>query len=315
MINKKLFTNAELNGSYQLVYTHNLNTQDVIPTLYDSVGLQTITADNFALGDETGNNKDNIVTLSLNNPITGTWKLLLSYQSGSETTSGRRAFEFGTGTPSDDSRLVYGKAATPSLNITFASLYSLLLTKLGFLKLSENLNDLPDKSQARTNLGVYETVAVDNALAQKATLYQAASGAVLGVANTAVFKPSGNYHPATKLYTEDMAGKTLYDATDTYIARGITNLFDVGTGNARYRITLPHAMGTSNYIPIVKGLGNKSSNPWEDNIVVTPIMNTRSTTYFDVIVYAIQDSAVQSVSLYYELKAVPTDINVTIAAL
>lgn len=204
MINKKLFTNSDLNGSYQLVYTHNLNTQDLIPTLFDSSSIQAITADNFSLGDETGNNKDNIVTLSLNNPITGTWKLLLSYQSGAETTSGRRTFEFSTGTPDDDSRLVYGKASTPSLNLTFSGLYALLLTKLGFLKKSENLADLPDKSQARTNLGVYDTVAVDNALGGKASLYQSGSGSVLGVANTAVYNPTAQYHPATKGYVDSI---------------------------------------------------------------------------------------------------------------
>jgi hypothetical protein len=236
MINKKLFANADLNGSYRLVYTHNLNTQDVLPTLYDNDSIQVITSDNFSLGDETGNDKDNIVTLNLNNPITGTWKLLLNYQGASETTSGRRAFELGTGTPSDDSRLIFGKAATPSLNILLSAFYTLLMSKLTFLKKDENLNDLTDKSQARTNLGVYDTIAVDNALSGKASLYQSGSGSVLGVANTGVYEPTTNYHPATKLYA------------DRGLASGSNSLGDFSSGDWKeVVVTIGVTLSNTNY--------------------------------------------------------------------
>lgn len=285
MINKKLFTNADLNGSYQLVYTHNLNTQDLIPTLYDSVGLQTITADSFALGDETGNNKDNIVTLSLNNPITGTWKLLLSYQSGSETTSGRRAFEFATGTPADDSRLVYGKAGTPSLNITFTALYALLLSKLGFLKKDENLNDLPDKSQARTNLGVYETTAVDNALAQKATLYQASSGAVLGVANTAVYEPTSDYHPVTKRYA------------DKGLASGSATIGDYSAGDWKETIiTLGITLSNTNY----KVLGEISDSSGDGCVW---FVKSKTATQFTIRSRANSSGTVESVTFNWKVES------------
>jgi hypothetical protein len=312
MINKKTFTNADLNGAYQLVYTHNLNTEDLIPMLYDDVGLQAITADNFSLGDETGVNTFNAVTLSLNNPITGTWRLLLNYQAGSETSTGRRAFELSTGTPADDSRLIFGKAATPSLNITFTSLYAFLLGKLAFLKTALNLSDLPDKVQSRTNLDVYSTTEMNNALAAKATLREAGSGSVLGEANGSIYKPSSAYNPATKLYTEDMAGATLYDATGLHIARGLTALFDPGDGNVVWKITLPYTMANANYLPVVRLMGNKTSDRFVDNTVITPILLTRTTTFFEVVVYAAQASQVQSLSIYYELKEMPSSINVSV---
>lgn len=202
-LNVKTFTNSDLNGSYQLVYTHNLNTENVAPTLYDDNGIQLITSDNFALGDPDGNNKANIVTLQYTGAIAGTHKLLLTYQSAGETVSGRRVFELSEDTPTDDFRIALGKAATPSINMTLTNFFALLLTKLGFLKTSSNLGDLTDSASARTNLGVYSTSQVDAALNPKATLYQSGSGAVLGVANSAIFNPTSNYHPATKKYTDD----------------------------------------------------------------------------------------------------------------
>jgi hypothetical protein len=267
MINKKTFTNADLNGSYQLIYTHNLNTQDLIPMLFDNYSIQAITADNFALGDENGNNKDNKVTLSLNNPITGTWKLLLSYQGASETSTGRRAFELlENNSPSDDNRVLLGKAATPSFNITLANLYALLLAKLGFLKKAENLNDLLDKSQARTNLGVYSISDVDAAVNGKATLYQAASGAVLGVSNTAIYTPTLPYHPSTKNYSDSVLPDQLFLTRaifGAFNAAGTTIDIWKGTltasvshlGTGWYRIT--HNIGHYNYI--VLGVGTTHS--------------------------------------------------------
>jgi len=39
---------------------------------------------------------------------------------------------------------------------------------------------------------------------------------------------------------------------------------------------------------------------------------TRTTTFFEVVLYAIQASQVQSLSIYYELKEMPSSINVSI---
>src|SRR5512147_2482779 len=117
-IAKRTFTNANLDGSYRLVWNHNLNTTDVIPTLYDNDLIQGITSDLFALGDATGADKPNNITLSMGGPITGTWTLLMNYVSAGESGAGRRAFELSTtATPTDDMRVIIGKEATPSLNM------------------------------------------------------------------------------------------------------------------------------------------------------------------------------------------------------
>jgi hypothetical protein len=204
MINRKSFVAADLNVSNQLIYTHSLNTQSIVPTLWDDTGKLYPISDLLSLGDEAGADKANKVTLSLPDTIPGTWVLLLEYMSTSESTSGKKAFELSEdNAPDESNRIVFGKAATPAANMTFTNLFALLLTKLGFLKTAQNLNDLVDKAAARSNLGVYSTTAMDLALLTYAELLQVASGKVLGVANTAVFKPSASYHPSTKKYTDD----------------------------------------------------------------------------------------------------------------
>lgn len=238
MINKKTFTDADLDGNDFLVYTHNLNTEDIMPSLLDNNGKLCMLADLYSSGDGTDSNKPNICKVDMSGfaPLTGTWKLLLNYQGGSETTSGRRAFELSTGNPDDDSRFVFGKASTPSLNTTLSSFYILLMSKLGFLKKDQNLLDLTNAAIARTNLGVYSKTAIDDALLQKASLYQSGSGAVLGVANTAVFTPTADYHPATKKYA------------DQGLASGVEHVGDLpGGGNLDKTISLGVTLSNNNY--------------------------------------------------------------------
>lgn len=247
-IAKITYDDGDLNLSHQLVWEHNLNTEDVIPTLYDDNGIQQITSDNFALGDEGGNNKANTVTLTYPDVITGTHKLLLSYVSTAESTSGRRAFELSEATPSDDYKLIFGKALTPSINMTLTNFFALLLTKLGFLKTASNLGDLANTASARSNLGVYSSSEVDTALATKATLYQSGSGAVLGVANTAVYTPSSNYHPSTKKYVDDkilFMGSVTAGGTVTKMVGSITTITASYTGG---EMVLTHNYGSDAYV-------------------------------------------------------------------
>lgn len=197
MIHKKTFTQADLNGSNQLVYNHTLGTSDIIASWIDETGAQRLTADAFTIVSISQ------VILSCGDAITGSHKLLMYYDTVAESTSGRKAFELTeNNNPDDAMRLIGGKAATPSFNITLANFYTLLLGKLSFLKKSENLNDLPDLATARGNLGVYSTTDIDLALNGKATLFQAGSGAVLGVNNTANYTPSSANNPATKGYVD-----------------------------------------------------------------------------------------------------------------
>jgi hypothetical protein len=273
-LNVKTFTNSDLNGSYQLVYTHNLNTENVAPTLYDDNGIQLITSDNFWLGDNTPekNNKANIVTLQYTGPIIGTHKLLLTYQSAGETVSGRRLFGLPEDTPTDDFRIALGKDATPSINMTLMNFFALLLTKLGFLKTSSNLGDLTDSASARTNLGVYSTSQVDAALNPKATLYQSGSGAVLGVANSIIFNPTSNYHPATKKYTDDTVlfyGKITSTSQATQVVTKLSGTLTVTCSHlpeaGQFQIT--HNKGDRLYAVVGTTMGPSYANVssiWDD---------------------------------------------------
>lgn len=271
-LNVKTFTNSDLNGSYQLVYTHNLNTENVAPTLYDDNGIQLITSDNFALGDPDGNNKANIVTLQYTGAITGTHKLLLTYQSAGETVSGRRAFELSEATPTDDFRVVLGKAATPSINMTLTNFFALLLTKLGFLKTASNLGDLTDSASARTNLGVYSASQVDAALATKATLYQSGSGAVLGVSNTGNYTPTSDNNPATKMYVDNTVlfyGKITSTSQATQVVTKLSGTLTVTCSHlpeaGQFQIT--HNKGDRLYAVVGTTMGPSYANVssiWDD---------------------------------------------------
>lgn len=251
MIYRKTFTQADLDVDNVFVHTHSLNTESVLPTLYDNNGTMYPITDIFNLGDDAFADKPNKATLSFPDVIAGTWTLLLSYMSVAESTSGRRAFELAEATPTDDYRVILGKALTPSINMTLTNFFALLLTKLGFLKTAQNLNDLVDKNTARSNLGVYSTAQVDSALAGYAALYQVGSGTVLGVANTAIYTPSANYHPATKLYCDSkylFMGSVGLTGTVTKLSGTISAI----TGAyADGQFTLTHNYNSLNYLAFV----------------------------------------------------------------
>jgi len=258
-IKQKLFSQADLNGTNQLIYTHNLNTGLYVPVLYDGDGLkQKDTEFWFNKGDENGDSQTTICTVSFTDPIVGEYELLLEYTSSGESGGGRRAFEMAENNSPDDSmRLIGGKADTPSFNITFANLYVWLLGKLGFLKISENLNDLANKATARGNLGVYSSTEVNNALSGKASLYQTLSGAVLGVANTAVYTPTAQYHPAVlKTVTDAIqystVGGTFRSVTVNQTLTTGDKVITAHTGSP-ITITLSNSVPTGHIIVIKRG--------------------------------------------------------------
>lgn len=204
MIYKKTFTGADLNASYQLVLTHNLGTSDIIPSWKDENGIYRTIGDLVQIVD------DNNIMLSCNEAIAGTHTLYLSYNEAGTSTAGRRLFELSAVTdPVETMRLPLGKASTPAVNITLTAFLAWLMTKLGFLKVASNLSDLQSAASARSNLSVYSQKQVDDAVALKATLYQAASGSVLGVNNASVYNPVSNYNPATLRNVKNIGFKLL----------------------------------------------------------------------------------------------------------
>lgn len=197
---KTTFDNSNLNVDYQYTFNHNKNTSDVVATWYDESGIQQQIGSIFQVIDA------NNVTLNCNGPITGTHVLLLSYDSVTPIITGVRLFERGATTaPSDTMRLALGKAGTPSINYEWGDIKELLFADLSFLKEANNLNDVNDVPTSQQNLNVYSRDYINSALDTKAELYQAGSGTALGVANTATYDPSSDYHPATKKYADDLA--------------------------------------------------------------------------------------------------------------
>jgi hypothetical protein len=190
------FTDADLNGSYQFEFEHNLAKAIVVPTWYDDSGIQLGTASIFQMID------NNNCTLNCNNPITGTHTLVLEYDLATPIITGRRLFELGATTePNDTKRLAFGEAGTPSINFAWSDVKSLLFNSLNFLKKEKNLSDV-DPAASRISLSVYSQGQVNDLLEPKAELYQPGSGAVLGVSNTAVYTPATPNNPATKGYVD-----------------------------------------------------------------------------------------------------------------
>jgi hypothetical protein len=302
-IDKKSFTNADLNVSNQLVYTHNLSTQEIIPVLYDNNGTMYPLADIFTFGDESQNDPNNKVTVSFPDAITGTWNLLLQYTEAGATTTGRRAFELSTtDDPDDDYRIVIGKELTPSINMLLSAFVAWLLTKLGFLKISNNLSDLSDTSTARDNLGVYSKTAVNTALTAKADLRQTGSGAALGESNTSVYVPSSNYNPATKLYVDNSSAGVIVtmegwvgDHYIEYLAKGSYVIGDVDgsgtwTGNISLGVTLTDA-DYNVFGEIYDDTGNISY--WT--------IKAKTTTYFTLVVGVRDNSYVQNITFNWRV--------------
>lgn len=270
MIYKKTFTSADLNASYQLELTHNLGTSDLIPSWKDENGIYR------AIGDLVQIVDDNNVILSCNGGIEGTHTLYLSYEAAGTTTSGRRLFELATVTdPAVTMRIPLGKSATPTVNITLTAMLAWLMSKLGFLKVASNLSDLSSAASARSNLSVYSQAQVDAAVALKATLYQAASGSVLGVNNTSVYNPVNNYNPATLRNVKNigfkllLAGNVASDGTagdepfrNSDVLLGSFSAERTETGS--YKVT--HNLGSTNYMVFPVSTGTT-----EDFVGVTKV--------------------------------------------
>lgn len=285
-IAKRTFNQSDLNGSNQLVFTHNLNTQDIVPALKDNLGNLVNMADIFWHGNATRSNPDNVVTIDLSGyvAISGTWSLLLSYTSSGEAGGGRRAFELTENTdPEDTFRFIVGKQDTPSVNISFASLYTLLMTKLGFLKVDNDLSDLNNKDAARGNLGVFSQAEVLNLTGGKASLYQTGSGAVLGVNNTAVYKGSDNYNPAVMRDVRNVGGRMLLAGVITstggigvtfYRNTDLIDTFEASKlGTGLYRVT--HNFGSYEYIVTGSTSGSAAAPMYFGRV-------EKNTTYFDI---------------------------------
>jgi len=270
-IHKKTFENLDLQVDHTLNYVHNLNTTSIIPKWYDQNGYERLTADLFQIVSA------NEIALSINEVISGTHTLLLYYESVAEASAGRRLFELTpTYIPGDTLRIALGKVSTPTLNMTVGAMKNWLNGALNFMQKTMNLSDLVNKTTARANLGVYSTSQADALIAQKASLYQAASGGVLGVNNTSIYNPASNYNPAVLRNVKNLGMQMLYAAYVSADAGTLTTKFwdsDTITGaptvsklsTGTYKLT--HGMNSVNYfvLPIPVGSTAPAVGPCKVN--------------------------------------------------
>lgn len=166
-------------------------------------------------------------------------------------------------------RLAYGRVGVDSKNITWTNLVAWLGSVLSFLKPSNNLSDVDDLATARTNLDVYDTTTIDDALFLKADKTN-----VLEKDNTTTFVPSSDYNPSTKKYTDEGGASTGWleataetgpDSATFTVKVQQRGAMVVGTGQVKLdsisgsvAFTLPPEVGTAS-IDVYFGASDASS--------------------------------------------------------
>ena len=240
-IEARNFTNAELNGDSQLEWNHGLNTSNLIPIWYDGDGVQQSTIGVFEVVDS------NNIILSCNDTITGTHKLLLQYDTSTIAINGRRLFERTLADPNDTQRVAFGSAGNPTINTTWERVKELLTSGLDVLIKSNNLSDV-EPTEGRNNLSVYSKAYI-NALADTIPeLYEAASGAVVGVLNNTSWAITQAYNPVNKTYADNVLKieTPTFDDSDAYAEISDVSLTIKAIGNF-------NSTGTENGILMING--------------------------------------------------------------
>ena len=164
------------------------------------------------------------------------------------------------GTPSDNEFVAYGTPTTPSGQIKMSNFYNLLMSKLGFFKVSnlfsEIFGNISATTTARANLGVYSISEVQGQVTQRALKTN-----VIEKDNTVSYVPSLPYHPVNKKYVDDnilFVGKTIYHDDNI----GHTDVVKLGGTKSPVGMTygrpygdfvheFSHNLNMSNYFPVV----------------------------------------------------------------
>lgn len=164
--------------------------------------------------------------------------------------------------PSDSVKIAMGTESTPATNITLANFYTLLMSKLGFFKVSNLFSEIYGNSTAmaaaRGNLSVPSISAMltgDSARAFKTNVIEKDS--------TVAFTPTIGTHPVNKKYVDDKMIIGL-----DYVFGDISG---VGTRTVQINKTMP----TINYIVLIS---MRSLN----GEVVGPTISNKTLTSFDV---------------------------------
>jgi len=166
-------------------------------------------------------------------------------------------------TPADSKRLAFGDASSGAENITLANFYTRLMSKLGFLKVANYLNEYQGwpsaQASVHNSINVYSKTQVDDKDALKAN-----KSNVIEKDSTTPYTPTLGTHPVNKSFIDNnKASGTFYMGTPW------------GTGE--YTINIGKTMPSANYVVILMSTttdGFRGQYP--------PSITDRTTTSFKV---------------------------------
>ena len=172
------------------------------------------------------------------------------------------------GTPSDNELIAYGTPTTPTGNIKLSNFYSLLMSKLGFFKVNNVLDEIYGNSNAqsygRRNLGVYSTANVDSLLLSKAD-----ADNVITKDSGDAFTPVLPTHPVNKKYVDD---KFIFG---TFAFRDVD---DVATKT----VSIGQTLASSDYMVVLTTV-----QPNGDLDYYSPLVANKTTATFDIVIAAV----------------------------
>ena len=167
------------------------------------------------------------------------------------------------GTPSDNEFVAYGTPTTPSGQIKLSNFYTLLMSKLGFFKVSNLFSEIfgnpISMASARANLSVPSVSDM-----QTADGLRALKSNVIEKDSTVAFTPTIGTHPVNKAYIDNNKASGTFRITNPW-------------ATTEYTINIGKTMPSNNYIVTLMNTtdhGFKGQYP--------PSITNRTTTSFKI---------------------------------
>ena len=182
------------------------------------------------------------------------------------------------GTPSDNEFVAYGTPTTPSGQIKLSNFYTLLMSKLGFFKISNLFSEIYGNStamaSARHNLSVPSIAEMNNADYLKAN-----KSNVIEKDSTVSFTPTIGTHHVNKKYIDDkfISGRTV----------------DLGepSGNQTFIIQIGQTLSNSNYKVLITMVGNSTA------MYAYSVINKTTSTFT---IHTDEDAGVNQGNFYFD---------------
>ena len=174
------------------------------------------------------------------------------------------------GTPSDNEFVAYGTPTTPSGQIKMSNFYTLLMSKLGFFKVSNLFSEIfgnpSAMTSARANLGVYSTAEVQSQVTQRAL-----KSNVIEKDSTVAYTPTIGTHPVNKKYVDDK-----FPASGSYQWAGGS----MGDQVTAQQVSIGKTLPNTNYQVVITKTGGINSN------VPSPRVSAKGLSTFSIECYA-----------------------------